>query len=30
MTMQLDPKGLAAAKEWRGHGTTEQIVRAYL
>lgn len=28
--MQLDPKGLEAAKEWRGHGTTEQIIRAYL
>lgn len=26
----LDPKGLEAAKEWRGHGTTEQIIRAYL
>ena len=27
--MELDPKGMAAAKEWRGHGTTEQIIRAY-
>lgn len=28
--MQLDPEALAAAKEWSGHGTTEQIIRAYL
>lgn len=30
MASELDPKALEAAKEWRGHGTTEQIIRAYL